>query len=76
MLFSFIVFSVKVDPSLALFGLSYLCRENVKGGDTFRKSVILKRADNSVFQSYNLNARFGIGIDVSRKLKWLWYRQK
>ena len=31
--------------------------------------VILKRAEISVFRSPNLNARFGIGIDVSRNLK-------
>ena len=31
--------------------------------------VILKRAEISVFRTLNLNARFGIGIDVSRNLK-------
>ncbi len=40
-------------------------------GDPLGKlnAFILKRAENSVFQPYNLNARFRLGIDVSQKPK-------
>ena len=67
----------------AVHGMTYLAtwncahinnatlREKIAGAvlSAGYNEVILKRAEISVFRTLNLNARFGIGIDVSRNLK-------